>query len=98
MNMAIIEKQIKELDKNQIIKDVYAQQFSGKNKVIYIYIRNKYDNYLGQEQVVITYHSKNDRLRISPFKSVYYDNKEDCLFTFVYENRNKIKTIIKNNI
>lgn len=101
-NMRLIENYILKLDKNKIIKDIYANHISDKNKVVYIYIRNKYNNFLGIEQIKITYHSKNDRLRISPFNSVYYDNKKDCLFTFVYKNRNKIKNeirnIIKNNI
>lgn len=100
-NIRLIENYILKLDKNKIIKDIYANDISdinNKNYVVFIYIRNKHNNYLGTEQIKITYHSKNDRLRISPFNSVYYDNKKDCLFVFIYKNRNKIKNEIKNII
>ncbi len=91
-NIRLIENYILKLDKNKIIKDIYANHISNKNnEVVFIYIRNKHNNYLGMEQIKITYHSKNDRLRILPFNSVYYDNKKDCLFVFIYKNRNKIK-------
>lgn len=100
MNIKLIEDSIIKLDKNKIIEAIHINCINDKNYVVFIYIRskNKYDNYLGREQVVITYHSKNDRLRISPCNSVYYDNKKDCLFVFIYKNRNKIKQIIKDNL
>ena len=64
MNIKLIEDSIIKLDNNKIIKDVYIKKTEDKNKYIFISIRNKYNNFLGKEEVEITYHSKNDRLRI----------------------------------
>ena len=84
---------------NKIIKDIYISKIEDKNKYIFISIRNKYNNFLGKEEVEITYHSKNDRLRILSKNTIYYDNNKILsLFVFAYNNKDKIKQIIKDNL
>ena len=99
MNIKLIEDSIIKLDNNKIIKDVYIKKTEDKNKYIFISIRNKYNNFLGKEEVEITYHSKNDRLRILSKNTIYYDNNKILsLFVFAYNNKDKIKQIIKDNL
>lgn len=99
MNIKLIEDSIIKLDNNKIIKDVYIKKIEDKNKYIFISIRNKYNNFLGKEEVEITYHSKNDRLRILSKNTIYYDNNKILsLFVFAYNNKDKIKQIIKDNL
>lgn len=99
MNIELIEDSIIKLDNNKIIKDVYIKKTEDKNKYVFISIRNKYDNFLGNEKVEITYNSKNDRLRILSKNTIYYDNNKILsLFVFIYNNKDKIKQIIKDNL
>lgn len=99
MNIKLIEDSIIKLDNNKIIKDIYIKKTEDKNKYIFISIRNKYDNFLGNEKIEITYHSKNDRLRILSKNTIYYDNNKILsLFVFAYNNKDKIKQIIKDNL
>lgn len=99
MNIELIEDSIIKLDNNKIIKDVYIKKTEDKNKYVFISIRNKYDNFLGNEKVEITYYSKNDRLRILSKNTIYYDNNKILsLFVFIYNNKDKIKQIIKDNL
>lgn len=99
MNIELIEDSIIKLDNNKIIKDIYISKIEDKNKYIFISIRNKYNNFLGKEEVEITYHSKNDRLRILSKNTIYYDNNKILsLFVFAYNNKEKIKQIIKDNL
>lgn len=54
MNIELIEDSIIKLDNNKIIKDIYISKTEDKNKYIFISIRNKYNNFLGKEEVEIT--------------------------------------------
>lgn len=99
MNIKLIEDNIIKLDNNKIIKDIYISKIEDKNKYIFISIRNKYDNFLGNEKIEITYHIKNDTLIILSKNTIYYDNNKILsLFVFAYNNKDKIKQIIKDNL
>lgn len=101
MNKELIEKQIRELDTNNLITNMFIEKVEDKGEIDFysIGLRGKYISGLCYDEVDIDYYPKKDRLKLFTENTNYNDDEDPTpVFVFAYNNIDKIKQIIKDNI
>ena len=107
MNIELIKKQIKELDKNNLFDliDVYECPIYDNTIDIQLlkdYVLYSEDDYFCTAYADMRYNTKNNKIAIGRGDyDVYseYDKTDSIpLLNFCYENKDKIKQIIKDNL
>ena len=106
MNIELIKKQIKELDKNNLFDlivvecPIYSDNID--IQLLKDYIKYSEDDYFCTAYADMRYNTKNNKIAIgSEDYDVYseYDKTDSIpLLNFCYENKDKIKQIIKDNL